>query len=52
MPWFSCHIFGVLHIDDVDDFSLDGHGVRTSKPIEVEMPELLKGETCCGAISR
>jgi hypothetical protein len=30
---------------ELNGFSLDGFGVRTEKPIEVELPHVLKGET-------
>jgi hypothetical protein len=30
---------------ELNGFSLDGFGVRTDKPLVIEMPELLKGET-------
>ena len=30
---------------ELNGFSLDGFGLRTDRPFEVDMPELLKGET-------
>jgi hypothetical protein len=38
-------LWQMVKTGELNGFSLDGFGVRTEKPLVVDMPELLKGET-------
>jgi Putative phage serine protease XkdF len=41
----DAHTWGLVKSGELNGFSLDGVGVRTDAVFEIEMPELLKGET-------